>query len=139
MSVERNKEVVRLYTEKCWGEWNLELVDEYVAADARAGHGASGTGPDAYRAEISEIRSGVSEYQTRVDSLLGEDDLVCISWTTTGRHTGALFGVAATGRALHIAGVDLFRLREGKIVEHWGESAMPMLLSQIGALPQVVA
>lgn len=138
MSVERNKEVVRLYTERCWGDGNIDLVDKYVASDAKAGHDAPGEGPQAYRAEISEIRTGIGEYHTKVDHLIGEGDLVCISWTTTGRHTGTLFGFAPTDRELHIVGVDLFRLRDGKIVEHWGESAMPMLLGQIGAMPDPV-
>ena len=138
MSVERNKEVVRLFTERCWGEWNLDLVEEYVAPDARAGHGAPGGGPQAYKDEISQIRQGIGDYRTTVDNLIGEGDLVCVSWTTTGRHTGALFGFPPTGKELHIVGVDLFQLRDGRIVDHWGESAMPMLLGQIGVLSQPV-
>jgi predicted ester cyclase len=133
VSVETNKSVVRRFTEECWGLGNLELVDELVAADAVAGHGAPGAGPDAYKAEISQVRTGIGEYETIVDEVFGENDLVGIRWTTTGRHTGSLFGFAPTGRPLRIVGADIFRVRNGKIVEHWGESAVPMVLAQIGA------
>ena len=135
MSVEKNKEVVRRFTEECWGRGRLDLVDELVAADAIAGHGADARGPQAYREEISQIRNGIGDYETRVDSIVAEGNLVCVKWTTTGRHTGTLFGFVPTGKPVHIVGVDLFELRDGKIFQHWGESAMPMLLGQIGAMP----
>lgn len=65
--------------------------------------------------------------------MFGVGDRVAIRWTTTGRHTGELFGFAPTGRPLRIPGVDVFALRDGKLIEHWGEDAVPSVLGQIGA------
>jgi predicted ester cyclase len=130
-----NVDVVRRYTEECWGEGNLDLVDELVAADARAGHGDAGSGPQAYKDEILAIRTGLSNYRTKVEEIFGAGDAVAVRWSTTGRHTGPLFGHPPTGKDVTIMGVDIFHLRDGQIVDHFGESAMPMLLEQIGALP----
>ena len=129
-----NVDVIRRYTEECWGEGNLDLVDELVAPDARAGHGDPGSGPRAYKDEILAIRSGLSEYRTKVEEIFGVGDAVAVRWTTTGRHTGSLFGNPPTGKDVVIVGVDIFHLRDGQIVDHYGESAMPMLLEQIDAL-----
>ena len=130
-----NVAIIRRYTEECWGQGKLDLVDELVAPDARAGHGDLVTGPQAYKDEILAIRGGLSDYRTKVEEIFGAGDAVAVRWTTTGRHTGSLFGNPPTGKDVVIAGVDIFHLRDGQIVDHYGESAMPMLLEQIGALP----
>jgi predicted ester cyclase len=130
-----NVDIVRRYTEECWGHGDLDLVDQLVATDARAGHGVPGSGPQAYKDEIAATRGGLSDYRTKVEEIFGEGDAVAIRWSTTGRHTGPLFGNPATGKQVSIVGVDIFHLRDGRIVDHDGESAMPMLLEQIGALP----
>lgn len=128
-----NCEIVRRFTEEAWGKGDLGVVDELVAADAVPPHGSQVGGPEAYKQEIMQIRNGLSEYRTVVEDVFGVADRVAIRWMTTGRHTGMLFGFTPTGREVRIPGVDIFRVVDGKIVEHWGEEAMPSLLGQIGA------
>ena len=130
-----NAEIVRRFTEEAWGKGDLAVVDELVAADAVPPHGSDVAGPEGYKQEIMHIRNGISDYRTVVDDVFGAGDRVAIRWTTTGRHTGELFGFSPTGKEVCIPGVDIFRLVDGKIAEHWGEDAMPSLLSQIGAFP----
>lgn len=130
-----NCEIVRRFTEEAWGKGDLGVVDELVASDAVASHGSEVGGPEGYKQEIMQVRNGISEYRTVVEDVFGVGDRVAIRWTTTGRHAGMLFGFAASGKDLCIPGVDVFRVVDGKIVEHWGEDAMPTLLAQIGAFP----
>jgi predicted SnoaL-like aldol condensation-catalyzing enzyme len=40
--------------------------------------------------------------------------------TTRVRHVAELFGVAATNRELTMQHVEMWRLENGKIIEHWG-------------------
>ena len=43
------------------------------------------------------------------------------NWTVKGTHTGApFFDVAPTGEPVEINGTAILRMRDGKIVEHWG-------------------
>ena len=129
-----NCDIVRRFTEEAWGRGDLSVVDELVAPDAVPPHGAEVGGPEGYKAEIMNIRNAISDYRTVVEEVFGVGDRAAIRWTTTGRHTGELFGFAPTGRPLRIPGVDVFALRNGKLVEHWGEDAVPSVLGQIGAL-----
>jgi predicted ester cyclase len=133
-----NVDIVRRFTEECWGRGNLDLLDELIAPDARPGFGFSGNGPRAYREEILATRGGLSDYHTKVEEIFGAGDAVAVRWSTNGRHTGLLFGNPPTGKDVAIVGVDMFHLRDGQIVDYYGEGAMPMLLTQIGALPAPV-
>ena len=49
-----------------------------------------------------------------------------------GTHTGTYFGIEATGRTIEITGMDLFRICDGRIVEHWHEADHVAMFEQLG-------
>ena len=66
-------------------------------------------------------RGAFPDMQFRVDLLIESGDLVVSNWTLTGTHTGgAFYDVAPSGEPVVINGTAILRLREGKVVEHWG-------------------
>jgi predicted ester cyclase len=54
---------------------------------------------------------------------------------TSAIHKGEFFGIAPTGRKIDFETVDVMRMRNGKIVEHWGVANLFSLMQQLGALP----
>jgi predicted SnoaL-like aldol condensation-catalyzing enzyme len=46
--------------------------------------------------------------------------LVAERFTARGTHQGELLGVAPTGREVVLAGINIFRVQDGKVVERWG-------------------
>jgi predicted ester cyclase len=56
-----------------------------------------------------------------------------VATTTTGTHTGELFGVAPTGRRIAVTGIDIVRVEEGAIVEHRGLTDIAGLMRQLSA------
>jgi predicted ester cyclase len=69
----------------------------------------------------TEVRTAFPDMVFSVDLLIESDDLVVSNWTVRGTHTGSPFnGVAASGKPVEINGTAILRIRDGKIVEHWG-------------------
>lgn len=69
----------------------------------------------------NEVRNAFPDFQFSVDLLIEHDDLVVSNWTVTGTHTGtAFYEVPASGDAVEINGTAILRIRDGKVVEHWG-------------------
>jgi steroid delta-isomerase-like uncharacterized protein len=64
-----------------------------------------------------------------------EGDKVAFRWLLSGTHEGGFMGVAATRRRVEVTGVDIVRVADGEIVEHWGEFDAIGLLRQIGVIP----
>jgi predicted ester cyclase len=57
------------------------------------------------------------------------------SWWSGSRdrtHRGELFGVAPTGQGAELRGINIFRLRDGRISERWGPLDELGLLQQLG-------
>jgi predicted ester cyclase len=54
----------------------------------------------------------------------------------TGTHNGDLMGVAATGKTVEFGSIDMIRVEDGKVAEHWGVTDAMSLMQQVGALPE---
>lgn len=66
-------------------------------------------------------RAAFPDMVFRVDLLIEAEDLVVSNWTIEGTHTGdPFYGVAPSGERVVINGTAVLRIRDGKIVEHWG-------------------
>lgn len=64
-------------------------------------------------------------------------DRVIARWTLTATHRGHFVGVPPTNRAITMTGIDIERIENGRIAEHWGGEDMLGLLQQIGAVPHL--
>ena len=45
--------------------------------------------------------------------------------TMRGTHLGEFEGIAPTGKRVEVRAIDIYRITEGKIVEHWGHGDDP--------------
>jgi predicted ester cyclase len=129
----------------------LDMVDRYYAAltsgDETAlrsilaedwvERGASPSTPDrdAGRlfAEVARLSEGLSDVAFTVEDVALADDTITVRGTLTGRHTGTLFGVPATGREVAFGGLALHRVADGAIVESWQMADWTTLMDLITA------
>jgi predicted ester cyclase len=71
-----------------------------------------------------------------IEDMIAEGDRVVSKKTFNGTHTGELNGIPPTGNRVSIQYVDIMRLREGQIVEHWLSMDQPSFLRQLGVVPE---
>ena len=74
-------------------------------------------------------------YTYEIHDQIAQGDLVANRVTWRGVHSGNLAGVPATGRSIELRGINMFRVKDGRVVEQWAELDMLGLLQQIGAIP----
>jgi predicted ester cyclase len=68
-----------------------------------------------------QARAALPDMTFTVNLLIEQDDLVVSNWTVEGTHTGLPFyDVPPSGGPVTINGTAILRLRDGRIVEHWG-------------------
>jgi hypothetical protein len=77
--------------------------------------------------------AGLPDLKVAVEVALADRDRVAASFVYTGTHTGTLFGVAPTGRALRFTSCDIFRVENDRIAEHWGMGDIAGVLAQLKA------
>ena len=135
MNTEQSRQVVlRLYDLANRGDVDAiaELVTGgYVEHDPLPGQG---TGREGVVDRFSMLVSALAPRFT-VEDVIAEGDKVVVRWTNSGTHVGEFAGMPATGRSFTIAGIDVYRVAEGSICEHWHVIDQLALLGQLGLLP----
>jgi steroid delta-isomerase-like uncharacterized protein len=110
------------------------FADDYVnhQASAAAPPPAAGKAPKQATVDFFAARRvGIPDLQVAVEAVVASPEKVAASFVYTGTHGGPLFGVAPTGRRLRFSSCDIFALRNGLIVEHWGMGDIAGVLAQI--------
>jgi predicted ester cyclase len=130
--VEENKQVVRREFE-AFDATDSDAMDELFTADFVAHDMPPGyTGDvDGWKQLASDLKNAFPDTNTEINELIGEDDKIVVRFTSTGTHQGEVFGLAPTGRAITITGIEIFRLSGGKVAEYWAE----VDLSELFGLP----
>lgn len=107
-------------------------MDALVAAEAIDHDGGGATALDSMRGLVASLAAGFSSYhhQIQIVEPIG-DDLVFLRWRMEGTHAGEMLGVPASGRNVWLHGHDLFRVRDGKIVEIWHIEQLLQLAGQM--------
>ena len=83
------------------------------------------------------MRSGFPDFQVTIEDLFAaEGEKVVLRFTFRGTHQGEFLGVAPTGKRVTMAGIDIFRIADGKIVELWGQEDVLGMMQQLGAIPE---
>jgi predicted ester cyclase len=75
---------------------------------------------------------------TRQDTI-AEGDRVVIRMSGEFTHLGEFMGVPPTGKRVSWSWIEIWRIADGKFVEHWVEGDMMSLMQQLGALPPMAA
>jgi steroid delta-isomerase-like uncharacterized protein len=136
MGVEENKAVIRRFCEEVWNKGNLDVMKEIFAADYVRHDLRPGTpppGPEGQKKIAADFRAAFPDLNTTVDLIVAEGDMVVVRWTTEGTNTGPWGGVPPTGKHARFSGVNIFRMRNGKVIEIWNHRDDLGLMQQLGA------
>lgn len=131
---ERNKEIIRRYQE-AYNSGDLDVLDELLAPDWK-----SNNFPTAVMEQTIENAKAVQgmllevfpDLQITTETLIAEGDHVVQRWTWRGTHKGDFPEAPASGNVIEQGGVSVFRIADGKIVEHWGCQDSLDAIAQMG-------
>jgi steroid delta-isomerase-like uncharacterized protein len=134
---EAAKAVVRRNTEEVQGGGDFDVFEELFADDFLDHTPQPGRTPDkdGARQLYKILRTAFPDFHADIHWQLADGDRVTTYKTYHGTHRGEFLGVAPTGRRIQFETVDVMRVRNGKITEHWGVANLFSLMQQLGAWP----
>ena len=80
---------------------------------------------DTFKETFSEAREGFPDLTISIEDVMAEGDWVTARVTMRGTHRGEFQGIAPTGKRVEVRAIDMFRIEDGKITEHWGHADDP--------------
>jgi ketosteroid isomerase-like protein len=94
-----------------------------------------GPGIEAMNNVITTCRAAFHGLNVTIDDIMVNGDKVTARFTARGIHNGEFMGIPPTGKSIAMTGIEIFRIKEGKIIELWGEANLMGLMQQLGILP----
>lgn len=130
----RNKEIV----ERIWAELvnggRLEAMAELVSPDFIDHAPLPGLPADidGLRQRLTMLHRAFPDFQSTICDLVAEDDKVVAFVLSSGTHQEDFAGMPATGRQFTIQEIQILRIVDGKMTEHWQVADLFGMLVQLG-------
>jgi predicted ester cyclase len=130
------KTIVRRFYAEVIGTGDLSRVEAFIDP-AYVDHNSeeAGRGLSVVRAHVEALRRTFPDFHLQVDDIIGEGDKVVTRVSGHGTHGGEWMGIHPTGTIVRVKGINIDRIANGRIVEHWGEADTVGMLCQMGVDP----
>jgi steroid delta-isomerase-like uncharacterized protein len=135
MTLEANKLLIRRHFDEIWNQRRLDVAEELVDPAYFSHFPLPGqpSGIAGFRYAVEQLQASFPDLTITVEDLIAEGDKVVARVSARGTHQRPFRGIAPSGRVVRWNGIRIFRIAEGKIVEHWANWDDLCLLQQLGA------
>jgi predicted ester cyclase len=121
VSSEENKRIARQVLEQLFEKGNLDAADELIHPDF-VNHEAPADnpqGPEGLKETVGWLRGLWGPMRAEIEDEICEGDKVVARLTMHGRHVGEFLGRPPTGKEFAAEHIHIWRMEEGKVIEHW--------------------
>ena len=134
---EQNKATVARIYGTCWNKGDMAAIDEIFAADVKHGQFLPDwpTGREGFKALVKFWRQAFPDIHEEAVELITEGDKVASRFRLQGTHQGDFYGIPPTRRRVNIYGAEIFRFKDGKVVEYLYHEDTLGLFFQLGLFP----
>ncbi|HEY8953949.1 MAG TPA: ester cyclase [Candidatus Dormibacteraeota bacterium] len=130
MTIDHNKALVQRFITEVFEQGRPEAIDE-LCADDFVRHNGGDTDREALKAAQARVGQALTDAKFTIDDEIGEADRVAVRLTASARQVGELMGMPASGRSYEIGEIHIFRIRDGRIAEHWHQFDAAGMMRQL--------
>jgi steroid delta-isomerase-like uncharacterized protein len=119
----------KIFQEKDFAALTSLMRDDYIQHNPLVRQGSKGF-QDFFEAWFEAS----PDFRFELKQIVSEGDKVWVYGTYSGTHQGDWLGIPATGNAYKFDAVDIFRVQDGKLAEHWDVLDVYTLFKQLGTI-----
>ena len=135
-----NKEIVETFCTDVFINHDLSKLDNYMRDDYIQHNADVPQGKSGFKQFFNATFEAMPDFKYTLKKIVAEGDIVMVYSTTSGTHTGGEWlGKSATGNKLNFDVVDIFRVQDGEIAEHWDVADTFNLFRQLGIIDRLMS
>jgi len=135
MSEDGYEDLVRRLIEVGIGHDDESVIDELMAPDCVEHQRGNQHGSVGAKQVARTLNQWHSEFSLTVEDIARSGDVIWTRNRARGVNTGSVMGQPPTGKPIDLTVFDVVRVRDGKVVEHWGVADQLGMLLQLGIAP----
>jgi steroid delta-isomerase-like uncharacterized protein len=116
---------------------DADLVDVFIADDYINHNVVVADGREANRQFWAMFFAALPDVTVTMEDFIVSGDRIVGRFVYRGTHTGELMGIPATGAQVEMRSIDIWRVEDGLLAEHWDELNLMEVFQQVGVLPQL--
>ena len=86
---------------------------------------------------MTDVVSGYPDVHVTTNFVVADSNMVVQHYTMTGTNTGTMMGMPPTNKKMNVDGVNILKIKDGKLSEHWGYMEEMKLMQQMGMMPDM--
>ncbi len=136
MNPSENKEIIRRFIEEIENTGDVSNIREFIAEDytevyegVRHPIGIQGAID-----HVLGVRRAYPDLKLTIENQISEGEWVVTTYSVTGTFEKEWLGMQPTGKPITYTGVNVDRIRDGKMVEHGGAANLLDPLLQAGVI-----
>jgi len=136
MSIEQNKALVREFAALINGR-DLEAALALFSPDFVDHTPLAGlpSGVQGVRMFFAMQFAAFPDHRAASLELIAEGDMVAHRMRGEGTHRGMFLGIPPAGKHVSWTYIDIWRIADGRLAEHWAEADVFGLMQQLGMIP----
>lgn len=124
--------IVRKIMEEGFGNANFQVIDQYVNEDLIEHQFGAKNGREGIKNIIRELHAGLSNLNYSLQKSMQEDGFVWTHYKATAIQSGPFMHLPPSGTPISIDIMDIARIENGQLVEHWGIPDRFAAMMQLG-------
>lgn len=126
--------LLRQVVEEGFGNADLYVIDQIMSDHLVEHQFGSHGGKEGLKKAILSLAEAFSDRNYELVHHAVDENLVWVHYQYTATHTGKFMGHAPTHKKITIDVMDIAKIEDGKITEHWGVPDRFALMMQLGFL-----
>ena len=133
--IQKNKQLIKDFANKVFIRHELDGLEDFIRNDYIQHNADCSQGRTGFIEFFTTIFNAVPDFGYTIKQIIAEDDYVWMYSRTTGTHTGGPWlGAPSNGNCLNFDVVDMFRIQDEKIAEHWDVADTYTFFTQLGRI-----
>ena len=117
-----NKSIIRQYADRIENTGDISMINEFISEDYTEVYEGRRypIGIQGAIDHVLGVRRVFPDLNLSIENQLSEGEWVVTIYSATGTFTDEWFGMKPTGKPITFHGVNVDRIKDGKIIEHGG-------------------
>lgn len=133
--MKKNKDFIQAFNEDFWNKQNIAAFEKYFTADFISHYPDVDMNGEQVIGLCKAYFSAFPDLHITTHDLIAEGDKVVKVWTANSTNKGDFMGIPATGKRMVVKGIEVFRIKDGKIAENWVSMDNLGMMQQLGVIP----
>ena len=136
MSAGKNKALVRRFVDEVQSQGNTDVIDEICSPEFVNPSAPPGLPADREGIKIvtAIFRRAFPDSYFTLEDMIAQGDKVATRKTFHGTHEGEFMDIPPTGQRVSMGLIDIVRIADGRVVEHWSMGNNLGMMQQLGVI-----